>query len=132
MSVIFGTASATATSRTVIRSSGRQMPAMKSARPSSTHKGTFRRISDRGMMSNSKMCVISWVISRYSWSGGSSIGSTSRSREGSAKAATPSGMSPWMMFCCWNSDCVLNSTIGTLCARSCFRSELICWYALSA
>ena len=48
----------------------------------------------RGMMSNSKTCVSSCVISRYSWSGGSSIGSTIRLRSGSANASTPSGSSP--------------------------------------
>ena len=43
--------SATAASRTVIRSSGSQMPRSYSAPPSWTHSGMFRRISEVGMMS---------------------------------------------------------------------------------
>ena len=84
------------------------------------------------MMSNSKMCVSSWTMRPYSWSGGSSSGSTIRLRDGSAKAATPSWAAPGMTFCCSNSLCVLNTISGTLKARSCFRSLLTCWYALSA
>jgi hypothetical protein len=37
-----------------------------------------------------------------------------------------------MTFCCWNSLLVLKMMSGTLNARSCFKSALICWYALSA
>ena len=78
------------------------------------------------MMSNSKMCVSSCVISRKRLSGGSSIGRAMRFRYGSANAATPSGTVPGMMFCCSNSLCVLNTTSGTGNARSCFRSALTC------
>ena len=84
------------------------------------------------MMSNSKMCVSSCVISRYSMSGGSSTGSSMRLRVGSANAATPSLTAPGMTFCCWNSACVLKISSGILKARSCFSSEDSFWYALSA
>ena len=82
------------------------------------------------MMSNSKMCVSSCAMRPYSRSGGSSIGSSMRSRYGSANAPTPSCAAPGATFCCSNSLCVLNRISGTLNERSCFRSALTCWYAL--
>ena len=36
-------------------------------------------------------------------------------------------VAPGATFCCSNSLCVLNRSIGTLKDRSCFRSALICW-----
>ena len=113
-------------------SSGRQTPARWSARPSSTHSGTPWRMMPRGMMSNSKMCVSSWVIRRYSPSGSSSIGSTMRLRAGSANAPTPSGLAPGNTFCCSNSLWVLKTISGTAKARSCRSRALTSWYALSA
>ena len=61
----------------------------------------------RGIRSNAKAWVISWVIRPCRRSGGSSIGSTMRFLTGSVKAATPSGTKAGNRFVCSNSEWVL-------------------------
>ncbi len=63
--------------------------------------------SPRGMRSKAKAWTISWVMSPWSWSAGSSMGITIRLRSGSVKAATPSGTKAGKRFVCSNSEWVL-------------------------
>ncbi|PYQ07778.1 MAG: hypothetical protein DMF82_03020 [Acidobacteria bacterium] len=86
----------------------------------------------RGIRSNSKTWVSSWVMRPCSRSGGSSMGTTIRSRDGSVKAATPSGTKPPKRLVCSNSECVLYRMIGIGKLISCLRSDEIFWYPLSA
>ena len=57
---------------------------------------------------------------------------TIRSRDGSVKAATPSGTKPPKRLVCSNSECVLYRMIGIGKLISCLRSDEIFWYPLSA
>ena len=61
----------------------------------------------RGIRSKANAWTISWVTRPWSWSGGSSMGSTIRFFTGSVKAATPSGMKAGKRFVCSNSEWVL-------------------------